>query len=106
MRADKGGRFSLADGEYYLVTCHRAENVDDPARLKALFEILVHLDRPIVYPVHPRTRKNFIRQQILRFVHRTHPTLAEFGQNLVPVRKPVPGLWLSSRRRSSLFAHR
>lgn len=40
---------------YVLLTLHRAENVDDPARLA---RILAGLDAglPIVFPVHPRTR--------------------------------------------------
>jgi UDP-N-acetylglucosamine 2-epimerase len=41
---------------YALVTLHRAENVDDPARLAALFEML-DLDRPVLFPIHPRTRE-------------------------------------------------
>lgn len=43
---------------YGLVTLHRPSNVDDPARLKALLELLRELanDLPLVFPVHPRTR--------------------------------------------------
>ncbi|HYG34976.1 MAG TPA: UDP-N-acetylglucosamine 2-epimerase (non-hydrolyzing), partial [Clostridia bacterium] len=44
---------------FILVTLHRPSNVDDPARLKLLIENLDELGRqtPIVFPVHPRTRK-------------------------------------------------
>jgi UDP-N-acetylglucosamine 2-epimerase len=45
---------------YALVTLHRAENVDDPARLAALFEML-DLDRPVLFPIHPRTRDAMAR---------------------------------------------
>jgi UDP-N-acetylglucosamine 2-epimerase len=45
---------------YVLVTLHRAENVDDPARLAALFEML-DLDRPVIFPIHPRTRDAMAR---------------------------------------------
>jgi UDP-GlcNAc3NAcA epimerase len=45
---------------YVLVTLHRAENVDDPTRLAALFEIL-DLDRPVIFPIHPRTREAMAR---------------------------------------------
>jgi UDP-GlcNAc3NAcA epimerase len=45
---------------YVLVTLHRAENVDDPARLAALFEML-DLDRPVIFPIHPRTREAMAR---------------------------------------------
>jgi UDP-GlcNAc3NAcA epimerase len=45
---------------YVLVTLHRAENVDDPARLAALLEML-ELDRPVLFPIHPRTREAMAR---------------------------------------------
>jgi len=49
----------LAPREYVLVTVHRAENTDDKA---ALAGILASLDRiasdvPVVFPMHPRTKK-------------------------------------------------
>lgn len=43
-------------GEYLLVTAHRAGNVDDPARLRRVVELLLSLDGPVVLPLHPRTR--------------------------------------------------
>jgi UDP-N-acetylglucosamine 2-epimerase (non-hydrolysing)/UDP-GlcNAc3NAcA epimerase len=43
-------------GEYVLATAHRAGNVDDPARLARLVELLLSLDDPVVLPLHPRTR--------------------------------------------------
>jgi UDP-N-acetylglucosamine 2-epimerase len=47
-------------GGYLLVTLHRAENVDDPARLGALLAML-DLDRPVIFPVHPRTSEAISR---------------------------------------------
>ena len=43
-------------GAYELATVHRAENTDDPERLKTLLSVLGGLDRPVVWPMHPRTR--------------------------------------------------
>ena len=40
---------------YVLVTLHRAENVDDRERLAVILALL-DVDRPVVFPVHPRTR--------------------------------------------------
>jgi UDP-GlcNAc3NAcA epimerase len=47
-----------AGSSYVLVTIHRAENTDDPARLFAIMEGLNKISREImvVWPVHPRTR--------------------------------------------------
>lgn len=41
---------------YYAATVHRVENTDDPERLAGIFEGLGRLDRPVVMPLHPRTR--------------------------------------------------
>ena len=39
---------------YVLLTLHRAENVDDPARLRAWLAAM-DVGRPVLFPVHPRT---------------------------------------------------
>lgn len=48
---------SLTAGEYGVVTLHRPSNVDDPAVLSALLDVLVAIanDIPLVFPIHPRT---------------------------------------------------
>jgi UDP-N-acetylglucosamine 2-epimerase len=43
-------------GEYVLATAHRAGNVDDPERLRALVDLLLAVPHPVVLPLHPRTR--------------------------------------------------
>ncbi len=52
----------LAPKAYYLATIHRAENTDDPERLGGILSALSQLDRPIVLPMHPRTRNTLGRQ--------------------------------------------
>ena len=44
---------------YYLATLHRAENTDDPKRLKSILKALNEIgkDVPIILPLHPRTKK-------------------------------------------------
>jgi UDP-GlcNAc3NAcA epimerase len=46
----------VAPGGYLLATAHRAGNVDDPARLERLVDLLLAVDGPLVLPLHPRTR--------------------------------------------------
>ena len=46
----------VAAGQYVLVTAHRAGNVDDPVRLRALVDLITRLPLPVVLPLHPRTR--------------------------------------------------
>jgi UDP-N-acetylglucosamine 2-epimerase (non-hydrolysing)/UDP-GlcNAc3NAcA epimerase len=46
----------LTPGEYALVTAHRAGNVDVPARLELLVDLLEALPIDSILPLHPRTR--------------------------------------------------
>jgi UDP-N-acetylglucosamine 2-epimerase (non-hydrolysing) len=50
----------LAPGRYAVLTLHRPVNVDNPAVLGRLLETLevVQRDMPVIFPIHPRTRKN------------------------------------------------
>jgi UDP-N-acetylglucosamine 2-epimerase (non-hydrolysing) len=43
--------------EYALVTFHRAENVDDPQVLRDFVRVLRRSPVPLVFPIHPRTKK-------------------------------------------------
>jgi UDP-N-acetylglucosamine 2-epimerase (non-hydrolysing) len=50
----------LPPGGYAVLTLHRPSNVDDPATLGRILDALeaIQRDLPIVFPIHPRTRKN------------------------------------------------
>jgi len=51
------GAAGVGPGDYYLCTVHRAENTDAPERLTGILSGLSRLNKPVVFPVHPRTRK-------------------------------------------------
>lgn len=57
----------LVEGQFVLVTLHRAANTDDTRRLTALFETLLRItgrwEVPAIFPLHPRTSKQ-LRQLI------------------------------------------
>ena len=55
----------LESASYLLVTAHRAGNVDPPERLRRLVELLESLPRPLVFPVHPRTRRRLEEEGLL-----------------------------------------
>jgi UDP-GlcNAc3NAcA epimerase len=66
-------QLSLARERYALATLHRAENTDDPLRLRGILEGLVDVSRSqtVVWPVHPRTRKQLAsgQEEDLRLDH-------------------------------------
>jgi UDP-GlcNAc3NAcA epimerase len=49
-------RAGVTPGEYVISTTHRAANVDDPARLRQLVDLLLAVPHQVVLPLHPRTR--------------------------------------------------
>jgi len=50
----------LNGDNFAVLTLHRPSNVDDPAILSGILDALevIQRDLPIMFPVHPRTRKN------------------------------------------------
>lgn len=54
-------QLSIEPGAYIVVTAHRAENVDHKQRLQGILEglkkVSQHFNQPVIYPIHPRTRK-------------------------------------------------
>jgi UDP-N-acetylglucosamine 2-epimerase (non-hydrolysing)/UDP-GlcNAc3NAcA epimerase len=59
-RTDLIEAFGLTPGDYVLATAHRAGNVDDPARLGLLVDLLCAVPYPVVFAVHPRTRSRLV----------------------------------------------
>lgn len=47
----------LENNEYYLSTIHRAENTDNIKKLTSIFKTFEKLDKPVILPIHPRTKK-------------------------------------------------
>lgn len=58
----------LTPKRYLLATVHRPYNTDDPERLQSILGAFIKIGEPIVFPVHPRTRR----------------CMAEFGLNNLP----------------------
>src|SRR5215813_5455782 len=44
-------------GLYAIATLHRAENTDDPRRLRQILAALEQAPLPVLFPLHPRTQK-------------------------------------------------
>lgn len=57
--ARAGGRakkLGVGEGEFALATLHRAENTDDPQRLRSIIDGIDESGLDVVLPMHPRTR--------------------------------------------------
>ncbi len=50
--------FELEREGYYFATVHRAGNSDSSVNLEGIVEAFTQLDKPVVWAIHPRTRKN------------------------------------------------
>lgn len=54
-------RLGRDEGDFYLLTAHREENVDNPSRFRDILTGVSRLaseaGRQVVYPIHPRSRK-------------------------------------------------
>ena len=54
--ADRG----IERGEYFLMTCHRRENVEDPEVLENILDFLARVPKPVFFTASYRTQKNLV----------------------------------------------
>jgi UDP-N-acetylglucosamine 2-epimerase (non-hydrolysing) len=78
---DLTARLGLTKGAYATLTLHRPSNVDDPEIFSGILSALAEIasDLPIVFPIHPRTRK----------------MAEEFGfVQMFSTGQPIRGIWM------------
>jgi UDP-N-acetylglucosamine 2-epimerase len=56
-RSDILTRLQISQQQYYLATVHRPANADVADHMRCILRALSQLPYPVVFPVHPRTRK-------------------------------------------------
>jgi UDP-GlcNAc3NAcA epimerase len=66
VRSGALSEFNVSSKSYALATVHRAENTDDVTRLRVICGTLARLAErmPVIFPVHPRTRKMLDRSSL------------------------------------------
>lgn len=47
----------IEDKKYYLMTCHRRQNVHDPKAFRAIIDLVGHAPHPVYFPASYRTQK-------------------------------------------------
>jgi len=61
-------KLKLSSGKYFLISCHREENVDNNRNFSLLIESLNELANkykmPIIFPIHPRTKKIYNKTKL------------------------------------------
>ena len=61
-------KLKLEAGKYFLISCHREENVDNEKNFKLLIESINELANkykmPIIFPIHPRTKKIYNKSKL------------------------------------------
>jgi len=70
-RPEVPAAYGVESGRYLLLTAHRAGNVDDAHRLRALVELIRSLPLPVLVPLHPRTRARLHAAGLLERLQRS-----------------------------------
>ena len=58
-------RYGLHPKAYLLATIHRPSNTDDPVRLRNIVTAFIECGEPMIFPIHPRTRKRLTEYDLL-----------------------------------------
>jgi UDP-GlcNAc3NAcA epimerase len=69
--SEASAAYALEPGSYLLLTAHRAGNVDDPDRLRHLLALIAALPKPVLFPLHPRTRERLLAKGLLDELRQT-----------------------------------
>ncbi len=72
-KADTCKRLGVTPGSYGLITLHRPSNVDKKESLREITRALCNIGKSmqIVFPVHPRTRKNLENYELLELLEQS-----------------------------------
>lgn len=58
--------------KYILLTLHRAANVDNPKKLQTILNAISKSKHPVVFPIHPRTKKNIEKFGLGNIINKTN----------------------------------
>ncbi len=58
-KPENWSEWNVKSKEYLVLTLHRPSNVDDADKFANWMQVIDAVGLPVIFPVHPRTRKNF-----------------------------------------------
>ncbi len=76
---DMPARFGVSAGRYAVVTLHRPSNVDEPEALRGILAGLMEVAEvaPVLFPMHPRTRRRLEDRRVVELEAAAGITLME-----------------------------
>ena len=57
-------QFNLSKKDYYFCTIHRQHNVDNVSTLQKIFREIESLDKVVIMPIHPRTKRVLAKMRV------------------------------------------
>jgi len=74
-------KLNIEKGSYSLITLHRPSNVDDKDRLEELISLIeeVSKNQKVVFPIHPRTKNNLQKYDLLKYLNHNIITTDPLG---------------------------
>ena len=66
-------KYGLTPNEYYLVTIHREENVNNAERLESILKAiqLISEHKKVIFPIHPHTKKNVKKYRLTKYLKKS-----------------------------------
>ncbi len=75
--AKRKSSITIKEKDYILLTLHRAENVDNKKTLENIVDALISINKKIIFPVHPRTKKRLEEFKLLEKLKNSNIKLIE-----------------------------
>ena len=68
---------NLEKGKYIFATCHRQNNTNNKSALESILKIFAAAPLPVLFPLHPRTKKAIVEFDLSNYLEHTHIHIIE-----------------------------
>ncbi|MBK7604754.1 MAG: UDP-N-acetylglucosamine 2-epimerase (non-hydrolyzing) [Saprospiraceae bacterium] len=70
-------KFNLEKGKYIFATCHRQNNTNNRSALESILRIFAAAPLPVLFPLHPRTKKAIVEFDLSNYLEHTNIHIIE-----------------------------